>query len=63
MSQTFIGTIGSVLAVAIIVAGSAYSCGNINDRYYKASAECIASGGSWIPTGGQASYSAACIKK
>lgn len=46
--------------VASICAAGAYSCSQMNDRYYEGMHACLNQGGSWVPQS-QNSYSSSCI--
>lgn len=53
------GCIAAIVIIAIVGAMT-YGCQRANERYYQAQHDCVASGGTFIPTPGD--NNAACIR-
>lgn len=50
----------ATMIVVALAGASAWSCSNMNQRYYEGMKACLDQGGSWVPQG-QNGYSSSCI--
>lgn len=55
-----IWAVAITICVVVACGTMAFSCKNLNERYYTGMQDCIAHGGSWVPNS-QSSYSATCV--
>jgi len=53
--------LSTVACVAALCTAGAYSCAQLNTRYYEGMRACLDQGGSWVPQGTQGGYSSSCI--